>query len=271
MRSPGTTLCAALAVAALTPAPALAAAGRAPGAAAGTVAVTPSAVAPGTDAALQVTGCAGRAGRAVSEAFVDAVPLARVAAGLVGDARVRSSADPGTYDVLVQCDGEDARAAGSFEVVPASAAPAGRDGEDTGADAGAGARDESLQGEGLQDEGVAGEAAGSVASDSLAAPAAGPASPSAPVRAGGGGTAPRPHRAGARTADAAAGPRAAAPPQASRTVLVRTAAVQTAAGHEGDSAYAVGLVLAGGAILALTGQVLRMRRRRKGSDDGDAG
>ncbi|CAM5410352.1 Sortase OS=Streptomyces rimosus subsp. rimosus (strain ATCC / DSM 40260 / JCM 4667 / NRRL 2234)OX=1265868 GN=SRIM_014965 PE=4 SV=1 [Streptomyces rimosus subsp. rimosus] len=59
--------------------------------------------------------------------------------------------------------------------------------------------------------------------------------------------------------------------QESRAALVRTAAVRTAASHEGDGIYAVGLVLAGGAALALTGQVLRMRRRRKGSDDGDAG
>ncbi|MFH8409499.1 hypothetical protein ACH4FX_32655 [Streptomyces sp. NPDC018019] len=248
MRSPGLTLCAALAVTALAPGTALASAARSPGAAAGAVAVTPSAVAPGTETALQVTGCAGRTGRATSDAFVDAVPLARVAAGLVGDARVRSLADPGAYDVFVHCDGEDARAAGTFEVVPAPA-PAG-----SGGAAAPGAGPEA-------GDAPAGEAGADTASVPLAdsaseAAAEPPASPSAPVRAGGGGTAVR---------------TAAVTPGASRTALVRTAAVRTAASHEGDGVYAVGLVLAGGAALALTGQVLRMRRRRKGSDDGDAG
>ncbi|KEF03954.1 MULTISPECIES: hypothetical protein [Streptomyces] len=234
MRSPGFTLCAALAVAVLSPGSALAFAARAPGVAGGAVAVTPSAVVPGTDTALQVSGCTGRTGSATSDAFVDVVPLARVAAGLVGDARVRSTADPGAYTVSVRCDGQDARAAGSFEVVPAPARATG---------------DEAAEG------------GGDLAAAPLAAPESGtsaerPASPSAPVRAGGGGT---------------AGHRAAPPVQESRAALVRTAAVRTAASHEGDGIYAVGLVLAGGAALALTGQVLRMRRRRKGSDDGDAG
>ncbi|GCD45574.1 hypothetical protein [Streptomyces paromomycinus] len=262
MRTPGFTLCAALAVTVLTPGPALASAPRAPGATAGTVAVTPSALAPGTEAALQVTGCAGRDGRATSAAFVDAVPLANVAAGLVGDARVRSTADPGTYAVFVHCDGEDARAAGSFEVVPAPAG--GGDGTDTDADTEAA---DGADATGDQDADPTGEAAGSSASDPLSAPHADtpepPASPSAPVRAGGGWTAthpqPYPH------------PHAHPHPAAARTPLARTAAVPTAARYEGDGAYAVGLVLAGGAILALTGQALRMRRRRKGSGDGDAG
>ncbi|MFI2235534.1 hypothetical protein [Streptomyces chrestomyceticus] len=257
MRTPGFTLCAALAVTVLTPGPALASAPRAPAAAAGTVAVTPSALAPGTETALQVTGCTGRDGRATSAAFVDAVPLAGVAAGLVGDARVRSTADPGTYNVSVHCDGEDARAAGSFEVVPAPAD--GGDGTDTEASDGADTP-------GDQDA----DPTGSSASDSLDAPDPGspgqPASPSAPVRAGGGWTATHPqpyphahpHPATARTTLA-------------RTAPVRTAPVRTAARYEGDGAYAVGLVLAGGALLALTGQALRMRRRRKGSGDGDAG
>ncbi|MEU6958799.1 hypothetical protein [Streptomyces chrestomyceticus] len=255
MRTPGFTLCAALAVTVLTPGPALASAPRVPAATAGTVGVTPSALAPGTEAALQVTGCTGRDGRATSAAFVDAVPLAGVAAGLVGDARVRSTADPGTYAVSVHCDGEDGRAAGSFEVVPAPAG--GGDGTDTETADSAGFTDTP----GDQDT----DPTGSSASDPLAAPDPGspgqPASPSAPVRAGGGWTAthpqsyphPRPH------------------PAADRTTLARTAAVRTAARYEGDGAYAVGLVLAGGALLALTGQALRMRRRRKGPGDGDAG
>ncbi|KWT58123.1 hypothetical protein ADL21_30935 [Streptomyces albus subsp. albus] len=240
MRSPGFTLCAALAVTVLSPGSALASAARAPGAAAGAVAVTPSAVAPGTDTALQVTGCTGRTGSATSDAFVDAVPLARVAAGLVGDARVRSTADPGAYTVSVRCDGEDARAVGTFEVVPAPARATGDEAAEGGGDL------------------VAAPLAAPESGTSAERPAA---SPSAPVRAGGGGTAAHP----------AVGHRAAPPAQESRAALVRTAAVRTAASHEGDGIYAVGLVLAGGAALALTGQVLRMRRRRKGSDDGDAG
>lgn len=236
MRTPGFTLCAALAVTVLTPGPALASAPRAPGATAGTVAVTPSALAPGTEAALQVTGCAGRAGRATSAAFVDAVPLAGVAAGLVGDARVRSTADPGTYAVSVHCDGEDARAAGSFEVVPAAAG----------------------NGDGADTDTATDTNTGTEADTDTAEP---PASPSAPVRAGGGWTATHPQP----------NPHPYSHPAAARSTLARTAAVRTAARHEGDGAYAVGLVLAGGAVLALTGQALRMRRRRKGSGDGDAG
>ncbi|MEV5592710.1 hypothetical protein [Streptomyces sp. NPDC052496] len=263
MRSPGFTLCAALAVTVLSPGPALASAGRVPGATAGTVAVTPSAPAPGTDAALQVNGCTGRAGRATSDAFVDAVPLARVAAGLVGDARVRSTADPGTYAVSVQCDGEDARAAGTFEVVPAPA------GAETAGAAGAGEADLTGGADGTAAAAPFAEASGSSGP---------PASPTAPVRAGGGWTAahahgqPRPHAQPYPRHPHAQHPHAAAarmgevpPGQHTRTP------VRTAARHEADGAYAVGLVLAGGALLALTGQALRMRRRRKGSGDGDAG
>ncbi|WP_157851634.1 hypothetical protein [Streptomyces monomycini] len=252
MRTPVLTLCSALAVTVLSPVPALASAARAPGAAAGTVAITPSALPPGTEAALQVSGCAGRTGRATSAAFVDAVPLAGVAAGLVGDARVRSTADPGTYAVSVHCDGEDARAAGSFEVVPASA------------DNGDGTGPETYPYTGTHTDTNTGTDTGTEAGTGADTDAAEPpASPSAPVRAGGGWTAthPQPYPR----------PRFRPHPAAAHTTLARTAPVRTAASHEGDGAYAVGLVLAGGAVLALTGQALRMRRRRKGPGDGDAG
>jgi hypothetical protein len=69
------------------------------------ISVTPSSPAPGTDVALRVTGCSGKAGTAASTAFVADVRLAGTDGTLAGDTRVRASAGPGSYDVRVTCAG----------------------------------------------------------------------------------------------------------------------------------------------------------------------
>ncbi|MFF0094503.1 hypothetical protein ACFYSF_31725 [Streptomyces canus] len=91
------TLCTAvLAVAALTPA--------AQAADGGSVSVTPSSpTTPGADLTLRVTGCAGRTATAASAAFVADARLTGADGSLTGDTRVRSSVEPGSYDVQVTC------------------------------------------------------------------------------------------------------------------------------------------------------------------------
>ncbi|MDH6518819.1 hypothetical protein M2164_005301 [Streptomyces sp. SAI-208] len=90
------TLCtAALTVVAFAPA-AQAADGRG-------VSVTPSTPAAGADLSLRVTGCAGRTATAVSAAFVANARLTGAGGSLAGETRVRSSAEPGTYDVKITC------------------------------------------------------------------------------------------------------------------------------------------------------------------------
>jgi hypothetical protein len=159
-----------------------------PDAMAGTVSVTPAGTTPGGEVDLRVSGCEGKTGTAKSEVFVDEVPLARVAEGLVGDARVSSAASPGSYAITVDCDGASAVAEGTLQVGTATAAPT--------------------------------------------------ASPSAPVRAGGGAMAAERPPA-----------QAAGPPS-----------------HGGglDRLQSAGLVLAGGAALALTGRALHRRRTGHG-------
>ncbi|MFI9171493.1 hypothetical protein [Streptomyces lincolnensis] len=142
------TLCAtALAVTALTPA--------AHAADGGSVSVTPSSPAPGAEVALRVSGCTGRTATAASAAFVADARLTGADGTLAGQTQVRSSIEPGSYDVKITC--VDFEVKGTITV-----------GTDT---------------PGKPDEGR---------------PTA-PASPVAPVLAGGGGTA---RLAAADTADA---------------------------------------------------------------------
>ncbi|WP_406459511.1 hypothetical protein OH768_32520 [Streptomyces sp. NBC_01622] len=90
------TLCAGAAVlAALTPT-AYAADG-------GTVSVTPASPAPGADVALRISGCSGTTGSAVSDAFVADAKLVGTAGTLAGETQVRSSLEPGSYDVKITC------------------------------------------------------------------------------------------------------------------------------------------------------------------------
>ncbi|MFI2432423.1 hypothetical protein [Streptomyces sp. NPDC018693] len=150
----------------------------------GSVSVTPSSPAVGADVALRVTGCAGKTAVAVSEAFVADARLVGADGNLIGETRVRSSLQAGSYDVQITC--ADFRIKGTIRVVAASERP-------------------------------------SV-----------PASPIAPVQAGGGGAAQR--LAAADEEDRAAGP---------------------------GTAHAVtGLVLAGAAATAVALRGARRRSRR---------
>lgn len=91
------TLCAGAAVvlAALTPT-AYAADG-------GGVTVTPASPAPGADVALRISGCAGTTGSAASAAFVADARLVGASGILAGETRVRTSLEPGSYDVKITC------------------------------------------------------------------------------------------------------------------------------------------------------------------------
>ncbi|MDG4860327.1 hypothetical protein P8605_19575, partial [Streptomyces sp. T-3] len=120
MRRVAPTLCAALAAITLT----------GPAAAAdGTVKVTPQQATPGAQVQLYASGCDGTTGSAKSPAFVaDGALTGRDGKGfpLSGEAMIRSTTNPGTYDVSVTCDGQDGKAKGTVTVVrnqPSPTAP----------------------------------------------------------------------------------------------------------------------------------------------------
>ncbi|MFI8889575.1 hypothetical protein [Streptomyces paradoxus] len=70
----------------------------------GTVSVAPAAPAPGSDVTLRVTGCAQRTAVAASAAFVaDARLTITGARELAGESRVRSTAEAGSYAVRITC------------------------------------------------------------------------------------------------------------------------------------------------------------------------
>ncbi|MGW0705122.1 hypothetical protein ACWD4G_03950 [Streptomyces sp. NPDC002643] len=123
----------------------------------GGVSVLPGEPAPGTDVRVRVEGCGGRQGTAASAAFVADAQLTQLGGPsvgtLVGETRVRSSLRPGTYEVRVFCDGREGKVEGAIRV---------------------------------------GDGKPSTARPSTSEPepqSAAPASPVAPVRAGGGGAA----------------------------------------------------------------------------------
>ncbi|MFJ4980483.1 hypothetical protein ACIP6X_35120 [Streptomyces coeruleorubidus] len=103
----GTVCTSVLVAAALTPAAYAADAG-------GVVSVTPATPAPGSDVTLRVTDCAERTAVARSAAFVADARLTVTDGELVGESRVRSTLDAGTYAVKVTC-GETERT-GTFTV-----------------------------------------------------------------------------------------------------------------------------------------------------------
>jgi hypothetical protein len=70
---------------------------------AGSVSVTPASPAPGTDVSVRVRGCPGSQGTAVSDAFVSDARLTGGQDTLSGETRVRSTVQPGAYDVRVTC------------------------------------------------------------------------------------------------------------------------------------------------------------------------
>ncbi|GLP65563.1 MULTISPECIES: hypothetical protein [unclassified Streptomyces] len=110
MGSTRLTLCTAvLAVAAFAPA--------AQAADGGSVSVTPSTPAAGADLTLRVTGCAGKTATAASAAFVADARLTGSGGSLAGETRVRSSIEPGSYDVKITC--ADFQVKGRITVVAA--------------------------------------------------------------------------------------------------------------------------------------------------------
>ncbi|MER5545128.1 hypothetical protein ACWDBD_06335 [Streptomyces sp. NPDC001118] len=132
---------------------------------AGPVSVTPASPAPGADVALRVRGCSGRQGTAVSPAFVSDARLTGGQGSLSGETRVRSSLKPGAYDVRVTC----------ADYVISGRITVGDRGTGTVQGAGTGRGTGSDRGDGQS------EKPGREPVDG--------ASPFAPVRAGGGGTA----------------------------------------------------------------------------------
>lgn len=82
---------------------------------AGSVSVTPATPAPGSDVTLRVTGCAQRTAVAASAAFVaDARLTVTGARELFGESRVRSTLEAGSYAVRVTCG--DTRRTGTLTV-----------------------------------------------------------------------------------------------------------------------------------------------------------
>ncbi|MER7402373.1 hypothetical protein ABT373_07695 [Streptomyces sp. NPDC000070] len=81
---------------------------------AGGVSVTPATPAPGSDVTLGVTDCAERTAVARSAAFVADARLTVTDGELVGESRVRSTLDAGTYAVKVTCG--EAERTGTFTV-----------------------------------------------------------------------------------------------------------------------------------------------------------
>ncbi|MFJ8590874.1 hypothetical protein [Streptomyces sp. NPDC093598] len=142
---------------------------------AGNVSVTPAAPVPGSDVTLRVTGCAQRTAVAASAAFVaDARLTVTGAHELAGESRVRSTLEAGSYAVRVTCG--DMRRTGTLTV---------QDGE--------GRRPGAVPGVGGQPpapgKGGQPSAPGVDGQPPLSHPPSAPASPVAPVRAGGGGAA----------------------------------------------------------------------------------
>ncbi|MEV6051167.1 hypothetical protein [Streptomyces sp. NPDC052107] len=69
----------------------------------GAVSVTPAAPGPGADVSVRVRGCSGPQGTAVSDAFVADARLTGSDGTLSGETRVRSALRAGAYDVRITC------------------------------------------------------------------------------------------------------------------------------------------------------------------------
>ncbi|MDQ0943205.1 hypothetical protein [Streptomyces sp. V1I1] len=84
------------------------------------VTVVPSKVAPGGEVEVLVSGCQGMTGAARSQGFVAYAALAsRNGAGtqLFGETTVKSSVEPGTYNIGVTCDGREHPVSARVQVV----------------------------------------------------------------------------------------------------------------------------------------------------------
>ncbi|MFI2718816.1 hypothetical protein ACH5AI_21085 [Streptomyces collinus] len=180
------------------------------------VSVTPAAPAPGSDVTLRVTGCAQRTAVAASAAFVaDARLTVTGARELAGESRVRSTVEPGPYAVRITCgatkqtgtltvrDGAARRPDAAPLPVPGAGGQPPAHGEPANGEAGQPpAHGEPANGEAGQPPapGQGGQQPGPEGGGQPSAPGrdreafpshrpGAPASPVAPVRAGGGGAA----------------------------------------------------------------------------------
>ncbi|MEU2536448.1 hypothetical protein [Streptomyces iakyrus] len=173
----------------------------------GSVSVTPAAPAPGSDVMLRLTGCAQRTAVAASAAFVaDARLTVTGHAELAGESRVRSTAEAGSYAVRITCgaaqqtatltvrDGAARRSDAAPLPVPGAGGQQPAHGEPAnGEDGQQPAHGEPANGEaGQQPAPEGGGQPSAPGRDREAFPShrpGAPASPVAPVRAGGGGAA----------------------------------------------------------------------------------
>ncbi|MFI1705925.1 hypothetical protein [Streptomyces griseoruber] len=151
MSSLKVTLCAGAAVAAAVLLPTAHAVAEDGGDKRGSVSVTPETPTPGSEVVLKVSGCGGKTATAASTAFVADARLVGTGGTLVGETRVRSSITAGTYDVRITC--VDFQVKGRITIVASGRSPSQSPVQPT-------------------------------------VPGDPPASPIAPVHAGGGGTAP---------------------------------------------------------------------------------
>lgn len=90
------------------------------------VTVTPSTIAPGGEVQLKVDGCKKNWANVSSDAFVADVDLSggknhdrdhESRLPLYGSATIRSSADKGSYEINVNCDGHDHSGVGNVQIV----------------------------------------------------------------------------------------------------------------------------------------------------------
>ncbi|MEV7142340.1 hypothetical protein [Streptomyces tauricus] len=147
----------------------------------GGVRVTPGSPAPGSDIRLRVQGCTGMTGTAASAAFVADARLTGASGDLTGKTRVRSTLDPGTYDIKVTCDGFEQQLKGTVTIADKKQREK-QEREQKEKEREQKAREKE---KGASEQKQAPEPPAAPASP--ASPAA-PASPVAPVHAGGGGT-----------------------------------------------------------------------------------
>lgn len=89
------------------------------------VTVTPSTIAPGGEIELKVDGCTSSSGWATSDAFVAKADLSGGEGGhskspIYGETTVKSSVKSGTYKINVHCGGREHSGTGSFQVVHTS-------------------------------------------------------------------------------------------------------------------------------------------------------
>ncbi|MFD0425489.1 hypothetical protein [Streptomyces parvus] len=95
----------------------------------GTVSITPSTIAPGGQVELWVDVCGkGRRAKGNSDAFTSVAHFRPADdKGLFAEARIRSDAEPRSYDVWVTCEDSDGKATGTLTVIhhnrPSPAAP----------------------------------------------------------------------------------------------------------------------------------------------------